>query len=324
MIDWTPDPIAISLGPLDIRWYGVMYAIGLALTFFVIEREARRRGLDTGLLVNGMIIVAVAALIGGRLYHVIDQWDRYKDNLPAIVLPPYSGLGVYGGIITGFIAAILYTRWKHQPFLTWADCAAPGLLIMQGIARWGNFFNQELYGPPTSLPWGIAIQCANRTETWACPPLGTTPVDAHFHPLFLYESISGIVGAMVLLLIARRVKGLRPGDIVLLFFVWYGTTRFLLEPLRSNNWTFFDIPVASMISAAFVLLALAALAWRHRPGAAAGERATREAADAATAAAGGGAGPAPDGGIATGAVDPAASGAVDPAASGDPTSTPPA
>ena len=128
-------------------------------------------------------------------------------------------------------------RWKRQPFLTWADCVAPGLLVMQAVARWGNFFNQELYGPPTDLPWGIPIQCVNRTATWACPPLGTTPVDTHFHPLFLYESISGAVGAIVLLLVARRVRWLRPGDITLLFFVWYGTTRFLLEPLRSNNWT---------------------------------------------------------------------------------------
>ena len=270
MIDWTPDPIAISIGPLQVYWYGVMYAIGLAVTFVVIEREARRRGLDTGILVNGMIIVAIAALIGGRLYHVIDQWDRYKDDLPSIVLPPYSGLGVYGGIITGVIAADLYARWKRQPFLTWADCVAPGLLVMQAIARWGNFFNQELYGPPTDLPWGIAIECANRTAMYACPPLGDTPVDAHFHPLFLYESISGAIGAVVLLLVARRVRGLRPGDIFLLFLVWYGATRFLLEPLRSNNWTFYDIPVASLISAAFVLGGLALLAWRHRPGAAAG------------------------------------------------------
>ena len=267
MIDWTPDPIAFQAGPLTVYWYGVMYAIGLAAAFIVIEREARRRGLDTGVLVNGMILVAVVALIGGRLYHVIDQWERYQDDLLAIVLPPYSGLGVYGGIVAGFIAAYLYARWKRQPFLVWADCVAPALLVMQAIARWGNFFNQELYGPPTDLPWGIPIQCINRTATWACPTLGDTPVTAHFHPLFLYESISGAVGAVVLLLIARKVRGLRPGDIILLFFVWYGTTRFLLEPLRTNNWTFYDIPVASIISASFVVGALAILAWRHRPGA---------------------------------------------------------
>jgi len=273
VIDWTPQPIAFAIGPLAVHWYGIMYAIGLAVAFVVIEREARRRGLDTGLLANGFILIAFAALVGGRLYHVIDQWDRlYKNDLLAIVLPPYSGLGVYGGIATGFLAAVLYTRWKRQPFLGWADAAAPGLLVMQAVARWGNFFNQELYGPPTKLPWGIAIECANRTETWACPPVGTTPVDAHFVPLFLYESLSGLVGAVVLLMLARRARGLRPGDIVLLFFAWYGTTRFVLEPLRTNNWTLDGIPTASIISAALVVGALLLLAWRHRPGAAANDQ----------------------------------------------------
>jgi phosphatidylglycerol:prolipoprotein diacylglycerol transferase len=291
MIDWTPDPIALSIGPLTIYWYGVMYALGLAATFVVVEREARRRGLDTGLLVNGIIIVAVAALIGGRLYHVIDQWDRYKDDLLSIVLPPYSGLGVYGGIVTGFAAGLLYARWKRQPVLTWADCAAPGLLVMQAVARWGNFFNQELYGPPTNLPWGIPIECANRTLTWVCPPLGTTPVDAHFHPLFLYESISGALGAIVLLFIARRVRSLRPGDITLLFFVWYGTTRFLLEPLRTNNWLFFGIPTASILSGLAVLGALAVLAWRHRPGTGSRAQRTRAAGPPPELEAGAGAGP---------------------------------
>ena len=269
MINWTPQPIAFALGPLEVHWYGIMYAIGLAATYLVVEREAIRRGLDTGLLVNGFIIIAFAALVGGRAYHVIDQWDaRYKNDLLAIVLPPYSGLGVYGGIATGFLAAVAYTRWKRQPFLTWADAAAPGLLAMQAVARWGNFFNQELYGPPTNLPWGIAIQCANRTQVWACPVNGgTTPVDAHFVPLFLYESISGLVGAIVLLMLARRARSLRPGDIVLLFFVWYGTTRFLLEPLRTNNWLVDGIPTASIISALAVVGALLVLSWRHRPGA---------------------------------------------------------
>jgi phosphatidylglycerol:prolipoprotein diacylglycerol transferase len=273
VINWTPDPIAFAIGPLAVHWYGVMYAIGLAATYLVVDREARRRGLDTTLLVNGFIIIAFAALVGGRAYHVIDQWARYKDDLVAIVLPPYSGLGVYGGIATGFVTGILYARWKRQPVLTWADAAAPGLLVMQAVARWGNFFNQELYGPPTTLPWGIAIQCANRTATWACPA-GSDPaatLGQHFVPLFLYESISGFVGAIVLLLLARRARSLRPGDIALLFFVWYGTTRFLLEPLRTNNWTFDGLPTASIISALAVAGAILLLAWRHRPGAAAND-----------------------------------------------------
>lgn len=273
MIDWTPDPIALSIGPLTIYWYGVMYAIGLAATFVVVEREARRRGLDTGLLVNGLIIIAVAALIGGRLYHVIDQWDQYKDDLLSIILPPYSGLGVYGGIFTGFAAGILYARWKRQPVLTWADVAAPGMLTMQAVARWGNFFNQELYGPPTTLPWGIPIDCAHRYPAWACPPLGDTPVETLFQPLFLYESVSAAIGAVVLLVLARRARWLRPGDLMLIFFAWFGAARFLVEPLRTDPWAITEVPVASILSAVFVVGALAVLAWRHRPGAAAAERA---------------------------------------------------
>ena len=267
MIDFTPSSIALQIGPLEVHWYGIAYAVGLAVAFLVIEREAKRRREDTRFLINGMIIVAVASLIGGRLYHVIDQWALYKDDLIRIVLPPYSGLGVYGGIAFGFVAMVLYTRRVHVSFWTWADIVAPGLLVMQGIARWGNFANQELYGPSTTLPWGIAIQCANRIPAVACPP-GSDPaatLGQHFQPLFLYESLSGILGAAVLLLIARRFGGrLRPGDIALLFFVWYATTRFVLEPLRADNWTFFGVPMAMIVSVAVIVLAVIMLVLRHR------------------------------------------------------------
>jgi phosphatidylglycerol:prolipoprotein diacylglycerol transferase len=267
VIDFTPDRIAFQLGPLAVHWYGIAYALGLAGAFIVIEREARRRGEDTRYLVNGMIVVAVAALIGGRLYHVIDQWQLYKDDLTKIVLPPYSGLGVYGGIAAGLVAMVLYTRYRRLDFWTWADIVAPGLLVMQGIARWGNFANQELYGPPTSAPWGIAIQCQNRVLAYACPP-GSDPLATlgqHFQPLFLYESISGLVGAALLLWVARRFGSrLRPGDIALLFFIWYATTRFLLEPLRADNWTFFGMPTAMIVSAFVIAGAIVTLIVRHR------------------------------------------------------------
>jgi phosphatidylglycerol:prolipoprotein diacylglycerol transferase len=267
VIDFTPQPVAFQIGPLAVHWYGIAYAVGLAGAFIVIEREARRRGEDTRYLVNGMIVVAVAALIGGRLYHVIDQWQLYKDDLTKIVLPPYSGLGVYGGIAAGLVAMILYTRYRRLDFWTWADIVAPGLLVMQGIARWGNFANQELYGPPTSAPWGIAIQCQNRVLAYACPP-GSDPLATlgqHFQPLFLYESISGLVGAALLLWVARRFGSrLRPGDIALLFFIWYATTRFVLDPLRADNWTFFGLPTAMIVSALVIVAATIVLFARHR------------------------------------------------------------
>jgi len=267
LIDITPSPIAFSIGPIAVHWYGIAYAVGLAAAYLVISREARWRKLDVGLLPNAMIAVAIAALIGGRIYHVIDQWQLYKDDLTKIVLPPYSGLGVYGGIAAGLVAMVLYTRYRRLNFWTWADIVAPGLLVMQGIARWGNFANQELYGPPATAPWGIAIQCQNRVAAYACPP-GSDPLATlgqHFEPLFLYESISGLVGAALLLWIARRFGSrLRPGDVALLFFIWYATTRFLLEPLRADNWTFFGVPTAMIVSAFVIVAATIALIIRHR------------------------------------------------------------
>ncbi len=264
MLDFTPNPVAIQLGPIPVYWYGIGYALGLAAAYLVMVRLAKRAGEDPDILGNAMIVVAIAALIGGRLYHVIDQWALYKDDPIKIILPPYSGLGVYGGIALGTIAAYLYARRKRLPFLRWADIVAPGLFTMQAIARWGNFFNQELYGSPTTLPWGIAIDCAHRIAAYPC---ATFPETTRFHPLFLYESLSGVIGAIALIWLGFHARRwLRPGDLLLLFFVWYGTGRFVLETFRQDNWTFFGTPVAQIVSLLFVVPAVIILAGRHRAG----------------------------------------------------------
>jgi phosphatidylglycerol:prolipoprotein diacylglycerol transferase len=264
MFDVPPDPIAFQLGPLSIGWYGLCYAIGLAAAYLLMVRLARISGEDPDVVGNGIIIVAVAALVGGRLYHVIDQWQLYADDPVKIVLPPYSGLGVYGGIATGTLAAWWYARRRHVSFPRWADIVAPALFVMQAIGRWGNYFNQELYGPPTTLPWGIPIDCAHRLEAYACPAVSEA---TRFHPLFLYESISGIIGAAFLIWLGFRFRSrLRPGDLLLVFFIWYGATRFVLETLREDNWTFFGVPVAQIISLAVILVGVGGLLYRHRRG----------------------------------------------------------
>ena len=265
MLDFTPNPIAIQLGPLPVYWYGIGYALGLAAVYLLLTRLAKRAGEDPELVGNGMIIIAIAALIGGRLYHVIDQWALYQDDPLSIILPPYTGLGVYGGIFTGLLVLIWYTRRKGVSFWRWADIIAPSLFLMQAIARWGNFFNQELYGPPTTLPWGIPIECVHRIAAYSCAefPFETT----RFQPLFLYESLSGLFGMLFLLWVGHRFRArLRPGDIILLFFIWYGAVRFALETLREDNWTFFGIPTAMLVSLLFIGISAVILAWRHRPG----------------------------------------------------------
>ena len=129
---------------------------------------------------------------------------------------------------------------------------------MQAIARWGNYFNQELYGPPTTLPWGIPIDCAHRIAEYPCAqfPFETT----RFQPLFLYESLSGVIGCLVLVWIGYHWRSrLRPGDLLLGFFIWYGIVRFALETLRHDNWLFFGVPVAQLVSLGFIVPSIAIL-----------------------------------------------------------------
>jgi phosphatidylglycerol:prolipoprotein diacylglycerol transferase len=318
MLGFTPDPILVHLGPLPVYWYGICYALGLVAVYIVLTHEATRKGLDAGLVGDGMIVVAIAALIGGRLYHVIDRWDLYQGDLIKIFLPPYTGLGVFGGLITGTIVAILWIRHKHQSVWAWMDAVAPALFAMQAIGRWGNFFNQELYGPPTSLPWGIPIECQYRIADFPCAtyPFETT----RFTPLFLYESLSAVIGLLLLLWLGRRMADrLRPGDLLGIFFIWYGAVRFMLEGLRSGNWTFNGIPTAWLFAGGFIAFGALLIVSRHlRPGPSIGEEDARRLAERSAAVAG----PAPDDGDGLTAADAAgvAAGsavAVDPPAAAD-------
>ena len=258
--------IALHLGPLEIPWYGVGYAVALAWGTWLTARLARRRGLDPNHVMDGLLLVVICGLIGARLYHVIDQWQLYKDDLLAIVLPPYSGLALYGGVIGGLVGLVIYTRRRGIPTLRWADTVVPALFFGQAIARWGNYANQELYGPPTSAPWAIAIDCAHRVAAYACPPLGTVPPGAGFHPLFFYESALTFTGGVVaLLLLSRAGRRLRDGDLMAFWLIWYGLVRSYLETFRlTYDFTFFGAPVAVLLGLSATVVGVAILAWNHR------------------------------------------------------------
>ena len=264
MIDWTPSAVALQLGPLSLYWYGICYAVGLAAAYLVMVRMAKQFRQNPNIIGNGLIVVAIAALAGGRLYHVVDQWQNlYAADPIKVFLPPYAGLGIFGGFVTGGIAVILLARYHRVSFWRWADIVAPGIFVMQAAGRVGNFFNQELYGPPTTLPWGIRIDCEHRVAEFPCTafPLETT----HFQPLFLYESLSGLIGALVLIWLATRPRPrLRVGDLGGIMFIWIGAVRFLVEFLRIENWRIGDIPTAQYFGAAFVLLGFGILVYRRR------------------------------------------------------------
>jgi phosphatidylglycerol:prolipoprotein diacylglycerol transferase len=272
LINVTPDPIALHLGVLNIGWYGLGYVAAVAVMMLVSQREAALRRIDPRHVTNALIVVAVPALIGARLYHVIDQWGAcgvgqpcYSQNLVAIVLPPYSGLGLYGGIAGAILGLFFYARRNRLPLWRALDICVPGTLFAQGIARWGNFFNQELYGPPTSAPWGITIGCDHRISDYPCSayPEATTG----FHPLFFYESALDITGGLIALWFSRRhLARLRDGDLASFWFIWYGSVRFALETFRfSYDWKLLGImPTAMFIGVAVVAFGGVSIIWRHR------------------------------------------------------------
>jgi phosphatidylglycerol---prolipoprotein diacylglyceryl transferase len=270
----TPDPTIAQVGPLAITWYSVGYVVGLAVMFAVTLRELERRGIDRQHLWNAFVVVGLFAVIGGRLYHVIHEWELYAANPIFAILPlspdgrvGFAGLGLYGGIAGALIGIVAYGLWSRQPVRLGLDAVIPGTLFAQGIARWGNFFNQELYGPPTDAPWGIAIDCARRVAEYPCAqfPFETTG----FHPLFFYESALNIAGGLVALWLSRRYlgSGLRAGDVAAFWGIWYGSTRFFLEMFREGwNWTVGGIATAQLVSLAVIVIGVAWIAWNHRPG----------------------------------------------------------
>ncbi|CAN5757176.1 prolipoprotein diacylglyceryl transferase [soil metagenome] len=275
LINVTPDPTIIQLGPLVIGWYALGYLAGLAVMFAVTMRELERRGIERQHLWNAGLLVAIFAIVGGRLYHVIHEWDLIYAADPIRAILPiaadgrigFAGLGLYGGIIGALVGLIVYGLWARVPIRLGVDAVIPGTLFAQAIARWGNFFNQELYGPPTDAPWGIAIECHNRVAQYPCAqfPFETTG----FHPLFFYESALTLTGGLIALWLSRRYlgAGLRAGDLTAFWAIWYGGTRFVLETFRDGwNWTLGGIATAQLVSLIVIAIGIALIAWNHRPG----------------------------------------------------------
>jgi phosphatidylglycerol:prolipoprotein diacylglycerol transferase len=272
LIDVIP-PSGIPVGPLTIGFYGVSFVIAVAVMILVSQSEARRKDIDPGLVTSAIVVVAVFAIVGARLYHVIDDWHLYADDPLRAILPPYAGLGLYGGIIGATIGIWVFLRGRDIPFWRALDIVVPGTLLAQGIARWGNFFNQELYGPPTDLPWAIAIDCGHRISPWFCPadpslPAGAAavPITNGFHPLFFYESVLTISGGLLALLLSRRFgRHLRDGDLASFWMIWYGTLRLILEAFRQGwDWTILGVPTAVLIGVVLITTGVATIARRHR------------------------------------------------------------
>ncbi len=273
-MNFFPSSIAFSI-PLPngqsfpIYWYGILIVVGALVGAFVATREARRRGVDPDHIWNALLVALILGVIGARLYHVISSpagtnigFQYYVENPFEILNFRQGGLGIYGAVAGGILALYLYARWAKINFLQLVDLAIPGLFIAQAIGRWGNFFNQELYGYPTTLPWGIPIDAAHRLPMFA--DLTSFPVETtRFHPTFLYESLWDLGMGLLLLYIAIRWTKEKNGDLFLLWGVFYGIGRFLVEFQRPDAWTISGVATAQIISLVLVVICGVTLAYRH-------------------------------------------------------------
>jgi phosphatidylglycerol:prolipoprotein diacylglycerol transferase len=269
---YPPFSPTFALGPFTIHWYGVFMALAIFIAPLLASRYVARRGQDGDNVWNMLFWILIPALLGARLYFVFIQSPRGPTGLGYYLANPLQilaiwkgGIHIYGALIFGVIAMLIYMRVKKLPALIYLDAVAMALPLSQAIGRLGNFINQELYGPPTTLPWGLRIDDAHRVPPYT--NLSLYPESDRFQPLFLYEMLWNLLGFALLFWISRRFeKRLRDGDLLLMYLIWYPLGRFFLEFLRSDSWFFPGTPfnVVHLISAVVIISSSILLVLRHR------------------------------------------------------------
>jgi len=236
--------IAFNLGPLTIRWYGILIALAFGIGSYLAYREVKRLKMDLDELLNILIITIPSSIIGARLYYVIMRWDFYGENPSYILKTWLGGLAIHGGIIAAALAVFFFCRLRKHNFFTWADVLAPSLALGQAIGRWGNYFNQEAYGYETTLPWAMFIDGAYR------------------HPTFLYESIWNLLVFALLFILSRRRR--HTGVIFAIYLIAYSAGRFFIEMLRTDSLMIGSLRAAMVISALSALAGLIILYFINR------------------------------------------------------------
>jgi prolipoprotein diacylglyceryl transferase len=250
--EWQQIPIDIGFIHWRIQTYAIMILIGIVVATIWTSRRLTKRGAEPGIVLDILLIAVPLGIIGARLYHVFTHPSDYfypGANPWAILFIWEGGNAIFGSLLGGAVGAWLGCRWTGIRFWTFADALAPALLLAQAIGRLGNYFNQELFGLPTNLPWGLQIDAGNKAI-----PVGL-PDGTLFQPLFLYEIIWNVIGVILTVLIERRFH-LQWGRLFAVYLVWYGLGRSYLESIRidPSEYSFLGIP--TNVWAAFVSVVL--------------------------------------------------------------------
>jgi len=254
----SPGAELVKLGPITIRWYGLLIASAVLIGINLSQYLAKRRQVDPDLLGDLIIWLIIGAIPSARLYYVIFEWSQYSQHPETIIRIWEGGIAIHGAIIGGAIAALIFARVKNISFWQLADLVAPSLILGQAIGRWGNFFNSEAFGSPTNLPWKLYIQPQYRPAQFADV--------AYFHPTFLYESLWNLmVFGLLLTLFFRGWQGkqLKTGTLFLVYLVAYSLGRLWIEGLRTDSLMLGWLKMAQVVSLVCISLGLAGLAWLY-------------------------------------------------------------
>lgn len=230
--------VAFTIFGIDIMWYAIMIAIGTVIGILLALREAKRIGFNEDALIDVLLAVMIFGIIFARLYYVAFAPEDFNSFISVINIRT-GGMAIHGGVIGGVIAAIITCKIKKIDFWQLADILVPSLILAQAIGRWGNYFNQEVYGGLTTLPWGITID----------------NLPGKYHPLFLYESIANLI-IFGFLIWYRKNKKKSDGELLALYSILYGIVRFFLEAMRQEEFVlkFMGLSIAQIVSTLLVLL----------------------------------------------------------------------
>ncbi|BBD53545.1 prolipoprotein diacylglyceryl transferase [Planktothrix agardhii NIES-204] len=255
----SPGPIIFEIGPLSIRWYGLLIASAVLIGVSLSGYLASRRQIDPELIGDLAIWLVIGAIPFARLYYVVFQWESYAQNPGNIIAIWKGGIAIHGAIIGGLIATLLFAKIKQIPFWQLTDIIAPSLILGQAIGRWGNFFNSEAFGSPTDLPWKLYIPPERR-------PDGFESYE-YFHPTFLYESLWNLtIFALLITLFLKGLKGkyiLKPGTIFLVYLLTYSSGRIWIEGLRTDSLMLGSLKIAQLVSLTGMMLGLFGLIWLY-------------------------------------------------------------
>jgi phosphatidylglycerol---prolipoprotein diacylglyceryl transferase len=248
-------PILVQLGPISIRYYGLMYIIAIALGFYLLWREVRRKKIPLTMesLLDLLLLTIPLALIGARLYYVVFRLDYYGRYPLDIFKIWEGGLAIHGGVLGGILAVLIFTRWKKVKFWSLTDAMAPSLILGQAIGRIGNLMNGDAYGIPTNLPWGIHFP-PDSPAGMAYPGLAT-------HPSMIYEMILNL--GIFAYLWAIRKKGYKDGFATSMYFILYAVARSIVSMTRGDDLYLGPIRLPYLVSA-LLLIGFGLFIWRAR------------------------------------------------------------